>query len=624
MSGNLGGTSKTYISATTYNAAGQRLRETWGTDTTLYLNKHYNNRLQMYDIRLGTSSSDEWEWNRGALRYYYASNYAWGDGGTNNNGNLYRGEHFVPIDAGVSEWMISTDYYSYDALNRLSDTTEIKEEYINNNYSSSQVFKQVNLYDRYGNRTIDQSNSSGSINMAHFDVDDATNRLEVPSGGSGTITYDDAGNLIFDSLLAGGGSSNRVYDNNQRLEKTYDTGSEIMHVFDHADRRVRRRFSNDNQTWYVYGIQGELLAYYDKNSTTPLKEYAYKDGAVFIIGEGSTMKWCVTDHLNSIRMIVSSDGSLSGIERHDYAPFGEELLAGVGSRTTGRGYLAGGSGGITFTGHERDIDTGLDYFGARFHHNVPGRFTSVDPAEGSLSLGNPQSFNRYSYVLNSPMILIDPDGRKPRRDQTLSRVELNTLLTGLGRNIREEGRHRAGVLNERMRDNHIAAVYNKSLGFVDIKHFIAAAAIAIAGRSDRPNASKMSRAKDYILGSISGMAAIGAGEAFEGLQLWGGVFITGPGYGNWGFLRSTEFGPALKMLYKTEDTVGNVLGAMFAYYYYDPEGQDIEDQIANFFEDLGIEDPRTLPESVFEPNWQQIVKRLANMVQELKTHKDKK
>jgi RHS repeat-associated protein len=55
--------------------------------------------------------------------------------------------------------------------------------------------------------------------------------------------------------------------------------------------------------------------------------------------------------------------------------------------------------------------TGLDYFGARYHSGPQGRFTSVDP--GQPDPDNPQSWNRYSYVLNNPLKYVDPDGANP-------------------------------------------------------------------------------------------------------------------------------------------------------------------------------------------------------------------
>jgi RHS repeat-associated protein len=62
-----------------------------------------------------------------------------------------------------------------------------------------------------------------------------------------------------------------------------------------------------------------------------------------------------------------------------------------------------------FTGQERD-DTGLDFFQARYFTSAQGRFASVDPGNAGASLGDPQSWNAYSYVSNSPLAYTDPSG----------------------------------------------------------------------------------------------------------------------------------------------------------------------------------------------------------------------
>src|SRR5262249_57191353 len=63
-----------------------------------------------------------------------------------------------------------------------------------------------------------------------------------------------------------------------------------------------------------------------------------------------------------------------------------------------------------FTEKERDVETGLDYFGERYYSSIQGRFTSVDPLGASATVANPQSFNRYVYVWNNPLRYVDPDG----------------------------------------------------------------------------------------------------------------------------------------------------------------------------------------------------------------------
>ena len=64
------------------------------------------------------------------------------------------------------------------------------------------------------------------------------------------------------------------------------------------------------------------------------------------------------------------------------------------------------------TSKERDNETGLDYFLARYYSNVQGRFTSVDPEQEGARTDDPQSWNGYGYARSSPLVYSDPDGRK--------------------------------------------------------------------------------------------------------------------------------------------------------------------------------------------------------------------
>jgi|HubBroStandDraft_6_1064221.scaffolds.fasta_scaffold119022_3 RHS repeat-associated protein len=63
-----------------------------------------------------------------------------------------------------------------------------------------------------------------------------------------------------------------------------------------------------------------------------------------------------------------------------------------------------------FTGKERDSESGLDNFGARYNASTMGRFMTPDPLLNSGRPGNPQSWNRYAYVLNNPLKFTDPTG----------------------------------------------------------------------------------------------------------------------------------------------------------------------------------------------------------------------
>ena len=68
-----------------------------------------------------------------------------------------------------------------------------------------------------------------------------------------------------------------------------------------------------------------------------------------------------------------------------------------------------------YTGKERDVESGLDYFGARYVSSSMGRFVSPDWAAKATpvpyaKLDNPQSLNLYAYVGNNPLSRMDPDG----------------------------------------------------------------------------------------------------------------------------------------------------------------------------------------------------------------------
>ena len=65
---------------------------------------------------------------------------------------------------------------------------------------------------------------------------------------------------------------------------------------------------------------------------------------------------------------------------------------------------------MRFTGNERDRETGLDYFGARYLSADQGRFTSPDKPFADQNTADPQSWNLYSYTRNNPLKFVDDDG----------------------------------------------------------------------------------------------------------------------------------------------------------------------------------------------------------------------
>lgn len=67
-----------------------------------------------------------------------------------------------------------------------------------------------------------------------------------------------------------------------------------------------------------------------------------------------------------------------------------------------------------FTGQQRDSEDSLTYFQFRQLSTTQGRWISVDPAGlGAVNFANPQTWNRYVYVMNNPLNLVDPSGLEP-------------------------------------------------------------------------------------------------------------------------------------------------------------------------------------------------------------------
>ena len=112
-----------------------------------------------------------------------------------------------------------------------------------------------------------------------------------------------------------------------------------------------------------------------------------------------------SDHLKTASVITDSAGNIKS--ESDYYPWGGELQ-----------FVNSDTNHYKFTGKERDSETGLDYFGARYYSNGLGRFITPDWAAKATAVpyaefADPQSLNLYSYVRNVPTVKADPDGHCP-------------------------------------------------------------------------------------------------------------------------------------------------------------------------------------------------------------------
>jgi len=179
-------------------------------------------------------------------------------------------------------------------------------------------------------------------------------------------------------------------------------------------KRVRKLISSSNiVTHFVYDAGGTLV---EEWTTTPPMErngvptvattsYVYAGSRLISTETDSGTTYVTLDHLGSTRVTTDSGGNVTS--RKDFMAFGEEAI--TVQRNVGVGY---GTPPVRkdYTGYEKEAESGLEFAQARFQNPIHGRFTSVDPLTASATIRNPQSFNRYTYALNSPYKFVDPLG----------------------------------------------------------------------------------------------------------------------------------------------------------------------------------------------------------------------
>lgn len=367
---------RVYASGFSYAAHGGVTAMTLGNN--LIEGTTYNNRMQPVQIRLGTAASPS---STLKLDYTYGVRVSGVLDVTKNNGNVERQTiSFTGLNAEQN--------YTYDALNRLKTMSE------------TGGWSQTYSYDRYGNRWV----SGGTIPnpqqtpQTQMSFDALTNKIK-PSVMTG-FGYDGVGNLTSDPTTPTNGID---YDGENRQTSYTKTGvGATSYGYDGDGQRVKKVTGSPAVTTiYVYDVMGRLVAEYNDSQQQPT---------------GGGTKYVTADHLGSTRVVTGQNQSV--VARYDYLPFGEEIGAGIGSRTVQMGYGGSDTTRQKFTSKERDSESGLDYFLARYYSSAQGRFTSLDPENAGATRKDPQSWNGYAYARNNPLKYVDPDGLKYRLTDT--------------------------------------------------------------------------------------------------------------------------------------------------------------------------------------------------------------
>jgi len=221
----------------------------------------------------------------------------------------------------------------------------------------------------------------------------------TPQNQVGGDTYDAAGNL---TVVPGTGGASYTY--NAQGQMTATAG--ITYLYDGDGKRVEKATTGpplEPFKLYWYGMGDDPLDETDATgsiTTSSFNEYVFFAGKrIGRRDSSSNVFYYFADNLGTSRVNVQA-GQTTPCYDADFYPFGVERVI---TNTCPQDYK--------FTGKERDAESGLDYFGARYYASNIGRFSSADlKGLGLRHLLNPQKLNKYSYVLNNPLSLFDPNG----------------------------------------------------------------------------------------------------------------------------------------------------------------------------------------------------------------------
>jgi RHS repeat-associated protein len=288
-------------------------------------------------------------------------------------------------------------YYEYDNLNRLTKVTYPKD---------AEEFR----YDNAGNRTS-LTHAFGKMDYIYDAASNKLTQLKINTLGKVNYSYDGNGNLVKEDHYKGDvldKTINYKYDPDDRLieiEKPIQKVSGVDmpdipsdkadYTYDNGGMRIKKTTRNGT-TVYHYDQANQVICETDEKGALKASYVYANNQKIAEVKPDGTIQAFHNDALGSPVLITDKD--LKEIQRYIYEPFGNLVV----SKGTGKN-------NYTFTGKERDLESNLFYFGARYYNPILGRFISKDI--GRPKYEDPQSINRYLYCLNNPLIYVDPDGK---------------------------------------------------------------------------------------------------------------------------------------------------------------------------------------------------------------------
>jgi len=258
---------------------------------------------------------------------------------------------------------------TYDSLARLASA------------NCGSIWGQTFSFDAFGN--ISKTGTNGGISFQPTYA--STNRYSTLPAA--TPTYDANGNLLND------GFHTYTWD----ADGNAVTVDSIGLTYDALDRMVEQN-SGGSYTQFVYGPDGGKLALMNGQTLSRARVPLPGGGRAVYTSGPTLLRYWRPDWQGSVRLATNPDRTIYADGA--FAPYGEQ-------------YASSGMIG-DFTGQVSDTVWDMYNFPFREYQYIQGRWISPDPAGlGAVDPANPQTWNRYAYVTNNPLALIDPLGLDP-------------------------------------------------------------------------------------------------------------------------------------------------------------------------------------------------------------------
>jgi RHS repeat-associated protein len=340
-----------YINDIQYNARGQKKTVTYGNNlvTTFTYNDPVDRPSVLPDFRVYNRTTSA---NQQNLTYGY-----------DQNGN---------VTAITDSLFTGSRTFGYDALNRMPSAS--------GTFGTNQANQNCTYaYSSIGNLT----NKCGSV-LTYGDANHPS-AVTNHAGTGKNYTYDPNGNMLTR------GTQTLTWDIDNRVTSVGISGGGTTSMeYDYAGIRFKKTGPSGMT---LYPFQG-----YEIDPNGVITKLIKVGGEILASKRGANKYFYHNDHLGGVNVIT--DSNAQRCQLIEYSPWGGTSRSEVTNPAC--------DPSRRFTGQELDPETGLYYYGGRYYDPEISRFASPDPFVQAPH--DPQNLNRYSYVLNNPQNLVDPDG----------------------------------------------------------------------------------------------------------------------------------------------------------------------------------------------------------------------